>query len=331
MRLPGRWFAICVLTLAPSNAQAGVRISEVMADPTGSEFRNEYVELINLGVVPVDLVAISDGASTDVLVFDKTSVLAPGKRCLIVDPDYAGGDRPYGNLLDVFQVTIGDGAIGSAGLDNVEPETLSLISAMGDTVSSVTYAVGMEGHSYERVVTGTLEGEETWAFSKWPGGTPGKRNSVSPKRYDMELRLEDPPDSVLASGAGSQVRLLMISSGSDRSDSVSVTVTWLGGDVDDSDRIDAAWGSGAGSVFCSTSGRKASGIRSIRDRGRRRRSDQRSRLLVDFFWRRTSLGCDQRSDADSSRRERVDRDPQPVGQAREFARLDALGCIRADG
>ena len=113
--------------------QAGVRISEVMADPTRSEFRNEYVELINLGVVPVDLVgwAISDGASTDVLVFDETSVLAPSERCLIVDPDYAGGDRPYGNLLDVFQATIGVGAIGSAGLDNVEPETHSLISAMG--------------------------------------------------------------------------------------------------------------------------------------------------------------------------------------------------------
>lgn len=231
MKLPGKWFAICSLTLAVSDAEGGVRISEVMADPTGSGFRNEYVELINLGGVPVDLAgwAISDGASADVLVFGETSVLVPGERCLIVDPDYAGGDRPYGNFIDVFQATIEDGAIGSAGLDNVEPETLSLISAMGDTVSSVTYAVGTEGHSYERVLSGAFDGEETWAFSKWLGGTPGKRNSVSPKRYDVELRLEEPPDSVLAIGALSQVHLLLIGNGSDRSDSVSVTVTWLGG------------------------------------------------------------------------------------------------------
>ncbi len=51
-----------------------------MANPPGSEFRNEFVELINLGGVPVDLEGwrIGDSVSSDLLVFSGTGLLLPG-------------------------------------------------------------------------------------------------------------------------------------------------------------------------------------------------------------------------------------------------------------
>ena len=116
-------FAICT-AMVFGLAHADVQITEVMADPPGSEFRNEYVELTNLGDGPLNLNdwSISDGVTTVLLAFTDANVLNPGQRCLILDPDYEAGDHPYDAFpVETLIARVRDHAIGSAGLDNGSP------------------------------------------------------------------------------------------------------------------------------------------------------------------------------------------------------------------
>jgi hypothetical protein len=55
LRFKGALFAVCSLCLSSAAVYAKIEITEVMADPPGSGFRNEYVELMNLGDRPIHL------------------------------------------------------------------------------------------------------------------------------------------------------------------------------------------------------------------------------------------------------------------------------------
>jgi hypothetical protein len=210
----------CMLT---DSIEAQILLSEIMADPVGSEFRNEYIELVNVGVSPVDLAgwAISDGASHDVLVFRGPSVLPAGALCLVFDPDYEEGKRPYGVLTASLLATVEDRSLGNGGLDNGVPEPVYLIEASGDTADVVEYPPNLDGFSFERVV-GL---EPRWAVSKWSGGTPGSLNSVSPKQHDLELTLLEGPSTSLPGGAIQEVVLVVKSRGT-LATAAEVRVTW---------------------------------------------------------------------------------------------------------
>lgn len=227
----GRVLACLLGVMACGSARAEVVISEVMADPTGSEFRNEFVELTNTGDSAVDLAgwSIGDGTSTDRLVFTGTSVVEPGGYCLIVDPDYDEGDRPYGAWPDVPTATVEDRAIGSAGLANGTPETVSLRDPDGRVVSEVRYAVGHEGFSYERVL-GDPDESDTWLPSKWQGGTPGRVNSVSRKRVDLSISVRTPEEWTLAAGHDAQADVTVANLGTAAA-AGRLTVMWGDGEI----------------------------------------------------------------------------------------------------
>jgi hypothetical protein len=127
-------FAVCGLLLLAAETDAQIRITEIMAGPPGSEFRNEFVELMNTGDRTVDLFGwkLSDGTSADVLDFASSTLLEPGQVCLIVDPDYYEGTRPYADFPEATLIAIiADATIGTAGLNNVQAERVSLIASIG--------------------------------------------------------------------------------------------------------------------------------------------------------------------------------------------------------
>ena len=170
-------------------AAQDIVISEIMFNPAGDENTDEYVELLNRSGTPCSLEGflIGDGTGFDLIVpaGDGDWTVDPGGYAIILDSGYFGGSASYDIPPEVSLFVVTDAAIGSRGLSNSVPETVSLISAVGNTLSQVTYRLDCPaGHSWERVLP---EGEDdcgNFMPSRFPGGTPGRDNSVLPPPHD---------------------------------------------------------------------------------------------------------------------------------------------------
>ncbi len=117
---------------------ANVTITEVRADARGPEPRQEYVELLNSGTVPVPLEgwSLSDRVDREGDVLGAVPSLAPGARALLVaaafDPEHPD-DPPVPEGVPLIRV---DGTLASGGLSNAG-EPLFLRDADGRRVSFV--------------------------------------------------------------------------------------------------------------------------------------------------------------------------------------------------
>jgi hypothetical protein len=188
-------FTICcifLLLLPASIVPAQVILSEVMFDPSGSEFYDEYIEIQNLGNTPVDLQGwrVGDADETDVLLpLQGTMYLAPGAFGLVLDSGYTDHSDRYDPLPDgLLLLTVDNATLGKGGLSNSDPESVLLISADGDTVGRMVYSVGnTSGRSEEKVNPSSGDGADNWLDARWDGGTPGRVNSVSVKEVDLAV------------------------------------------------------------------------------------------------------------------------------------------------
>ncbi|MDA0746348.1 MAG: lamin tail domain-containing protein [bacterium] len=185
-----------------------VVLSEVMFDPSGSEFYDEFIEVQNLGSDPVDLAGwwVGDADEVDEMVPRRGSgLLAPGAFGLILDSGYFEHSTQYDPLPEgVVVFTVPDATLGEGGLSEARAERVLLISAAGDTVGDVRYRIGNRpGFSEEKVDPAGGDGPENWVDARWEGGTPGRVNSVSPKVYDLALRaISESPLRVPAVASG---------------------------------------------------------------------------------------------------------------------------------
>lgn len=171
---------LAVLWCQAPPAQARVILSEVLADPAGSEHHEEFVELRNTGAESVDLAGwrLGDAQELDALVDAGSGTrLAPGAFAVVVDGSYRGNSAAYDSVQRWAGIlTIEDRSFGRAGWSNSAPETVLLRDARGAVADSFTYdpSAGTAGHSWER------QGGEppAWRVSYLAGGTPGRANSV---------------------------------------------------------------------------------------------------------------------------------------------------------
>ena len=185
------WFTFGIVFLA-TNVSAQVVVNEIMFDPSGSEFFDEYIELYNVGETAVDLTAwrIGDDDETDTIV-GETLILAPGAYALILDAGYAEHSKHYDPLPEsVLRLTVDNPTLGHSGLSNVRSERILLIDASGDTVSVGSYEPGNPpGVSEEQIDVMRGDALDNWVDARWSGGTPGAVNSVSIKEWDLALSL----------------------------------------------------------------------------------------------------------------------------------------------
>jgi hypothetical protein len=150
-------------------------ITEVLANPAGSETTQEFVELFNAGEVAVELAGwtIEDKTGKDVL---PEAILMPGAFAVVVAESYdpADGKDPapaQGTLL--VRVS---GRIGSDGLSN-SGEPVHLVSPGGQIVSQYggwvdVSATAWSGRSTKRFSTEVCDAVDAW--SKAPSSpTPG--------------------------------------------------------------------------------------------------------------------------------------------------------------
>ncbi len=190
--LPGLFTAS--LLLSGQSASAGVSLSEVMGDPTCSEYYTEFIELFCTGPDSVDLAgwSIALEGDDDALQFEHGgSRLGPGRRALILDAGYAGNSDCYEELIpdSVLRLTIADAAFGQNGIPNSRTVRLQLLDGAGNSIDEILYpGPGPPGHSWERMTftpVDTLAGD--WSLPEH--GTPGCRNSVEPDSFQLGWQL----------------------------------------------------------------------------------------------------------------------------------------------
>jgi hypothetical protein len=162
--------------LSWTTAQTGQHpvVNEVMANPVGPEPAQEWVELYNDGVGPVDLggwILEDNGGKTVLPAFE----LAPGAFVLVVNEAYrldSGTDRPPPPGASLLVVP----HLGKAGLSNAG-EMIRLLSPDGTSTSRVpAIASPAQGASVARVAPDAPDSSPE-SFVQWPGGgTPGAPN-----------------------------------------------------------------------------------------------------------------------------------------------------------
>lgn len=235
---PSCVLAVClVLSLTPGSVAepTALVISEIMFNPDGDENAREFVEILNLSGAPASIEGcrIGDGEAFDPIAPAVGSdwTVPDGGYAVIFDPDYFASGEPYSGVPpNIALFTVTDKAIGLRGLSNSSPETVYLLSARGDTLSTVRYSVECPpGHSWERVLPRGGDGMENFRPSLEKEGTPGRRNSVTPPDRNPALGSDsirfDP--SALRMGGGLELSVSCRNGGLEPLADVSVTVTLL--------------------------------------------------------------------------------------------------------
>ncbi len=180
-------FAIQVLIPLCDSAQAQVVLSEVMYDPSGVDYHDEYVELVNIdAAASVDLGGwcLGDDDEIDLLLDTGGGmVLGPGQFALVLDGSYSAASTTYEMVrTNALLLTIDDKAFGRGGWSNSKEEAVVLCNAHGDSVEVFRYQPAQRpGYSWEKVDPQAGSAAANWALALIEGGTPGRPNSVHGK------------------------------------------------------------------------------------------------------------------------------------------------------
>ncbi len=166
------------------NSRGDVVINELMYKPKQDE--PEWIELYNPTQSKINLKGWE--------VRDKTSKTDLSDTSVFID---AGGyvvfsrDTLSSNYLGNFKTVI----INLPSLNN-SGDRIVLLDSLGQTIDSLEYYAdwgGGTGLSLERVsAAGETNNPENWGTSKGNyGGTPGRLNSISPKKFDLAIQTFD--------------------------------------------------------------------------------------------------------------------------------------------
>ncbi|NOY77350.1 MAG: hypothetical protein GXO76_05715 [Calditrichaeota bacterium] len=171
-----------------------VRLSEIMFDPAGSEYYDEFIEIQNRSLrdtISLSGWRVGDEKSLDLIKDAGGGLkLAPGQFGIILDSGYFSHSTTYDSLIpeDALVLTIADNSFGSGGLSNSVAEKVSLVNTRGDTVDAYRYTLdNRPGHSDEKINIFQDSPENNWANSLQLNGTPGFKNSVALSARDLAL------------------------------------------------------------------------------------------------------------------------------------------------
>ena len=179
---------------------SNVILTEVMFDPIGSEYHDEFVEIYNLSTIDsVDLSGwqIGDGEGFDQIVDVGFGLkLAPGQFGLILDAGYFDNSTSYDSLIppEALILTIDGATFGQKGWSNSLEKTVILLDPSGATLEEFTYSIdNQSGFSDEKINLTHDNSPLNWKNSYLLNGTPGFYNSVSPRQNDLSLELINSP------------------------------------------------------------------------------------------------------------------------------------------
>jgi len=189
------WLTLFFLS---TNSFAQVVLTEVMFDPSGSESHDEFIEIFNLSKTDsFDLAGwqVSDGFGFDTIISSGSGlVLRPGRFAVILDASYFQNSNSYDVIIpdSVLILTVDNPTLGSTGLSNSTPETISLYDNTGQVISAYTYSLdNKSGFSDEKIELYGDNLPSNWSNSLIKKGSPGARNTVTPRAFDLAISDKD--------------------------------------------------------------------------------------------------------------------------------------------
>ena len=183
----------CLFMLAISLYGSELRVSEVMSNPQGSEYENEFIEVYNPNsdVIQINGWVLSDGKGQDsIMHMAGPELIPPGGYALILDPGYDLQAGIYMGLIPentpIFSIST-DATFGSGGLSN-SGESVLIHDPDSIYVSFMSWdrSTG-NGYSWERVDLNSPDEIALWEESEVENGTPGYENSVVRAAVDLVL------------------------------------------------------------------------------------------------------------------------------------------------
>lgn len=168
-------------------------VSEVMSNPQGSEYENEFIEVYNASnhVIHINGWVLSDGNGVDTIAeWVGPTGIGAGKFGLILDPGYNFTEGPYAEYLNdslaIFTIST-DASLGSGGLAN-SAESVVIYDPDSLNVTSMHWITATDnGYSWERSQMDGADSTAIWRQSLVLNGTPGTQNSVTPPAQNIAL------------------------------------------------------------------------------------------------------------------------------------------------
>ncbi|MCF6239247.1 MAG: lamin tail domain-containing protein, partial [Candidatus Marinimicrobia bacterium] len=184
---------ISLVLLAICMQASDIRISEVMSNPQGSEYENEFIEIYNPSdhVIYINGWILSDGNGIDTLTHLSGPLgILPINYGLILDPGYSFELGPYLDLIPdstpIYTLAT-DASFGSGGLAN-SGESVIIYNPDTSEFSQMSWSSASDnGFSWERVSLDTPDSLAVWQQALVENGTPGFRNSVSRPQRNLSL------------------------------------------------------------------------------------------------------------------------------------------------
>jgi hypothetical protein len=181
----GGHFFVFILLCATLQAQC--ILNEFMIDAV-DENTGEFIEVYNVSDSVIDLTRfyLCDPQDTDAIIPFPDYLIKPRCYGIILDPDYAG---EYDHLIpdSVPRFTIEDARFGMYGISNSTSKAFSLLNENKQVLDSYitgTPCWAKEAFTMERIRPESNE----WLPATLLYGTPGTRNSVSPRDRDLRLQ-----------------------------------------------------------------------------------------------------------------------------------------------
>jgi len=184
---------LSLCALAPHCSGQAV-LTEIMFNPAGDESTGEWIEIYNPGDSAVSLsgwrIAIGSGRQALQLPpgahpGEASWRLAPGAYALIRDLPYWAAGSPGDSTAGPDSVPL---FAASLTLPNTTETAVRLVNPAGEILSEYTYTVdNPEGFSDEKILPAGPDSPENWTNSAARSGTPGRRNSVTPRDRDLQI------------------------------------------------------------------------------------------------------------------------------------------------
>ncbi|MCP5064168.1 MAG: hypothetical protein GY936_17140 [Ignavibacteriae bacterium] len=157
-----------------------------------TETNSEFVEILNnsktdaIDITNFKILYHTSTTSDGLVSISSEFILQPKQYAIILEGDYDFENGNYKDLIpsEALVLTIDDNSFGSRGMANTADRIIYLLDDNDDTLDVYTYSANNEeGVSDER----NIATEDNWSNSVIVNGTPGFRNSISPKENDLTL------------------------------------------------------------------------------------------------------------------------------------------------
>ncbi len=186
-------FSLLLHFIVSAQTQNSITLSEIMFYPL--EENGEFIELYNsssdssIDISKYHIVYHTSSADT-IISFNSGTVLRPNNFAVIFENDYDFENGIYMDLLSdsTLILQIDNGKFGSSGMANTSNRAVTLLNAIGDTIDTYTYtANNKRGYSDEKIDIAGSNHVENWGNTERINGTPGFKNSISPRDYDLSI------------------------------------------------------------------------------------------------------------------------------------------------